>query len=508
MSHISRNLSVSREPMLVWLLALVPAAFAAHYFWTVPLLGDAGAFAGIATHMGNGAVLYKDVWDNKAPGIFFLFRLVQWISGNHIHAFHVLQLLMLWVFCGTFLNIFWHFYRWKAWPVLILMPLSLRLFAEWPYYYSGHFTEEYGSIFLFAATGLLLCGTAKSKAWKWRALGTGFLTCAAICIKEPFLFPASVLLVFAWHSHGKKFLIWSLAGMAIPALLFAMYLTVHGAWNGYSEYIQFAFGYAGGNTDKLATLNNEISKLADIWQSLWVKGSWIFLLLLVPVYGRKFHRQNRNAWFLFLLLSLASLVFLVMGNQCYAHYLLPLILFACVTLAFGAIRLLELPYAMIKRTRKPAILNAILIVLVLWMFHSGLHETYIHFAKEKYLLQRTEGEERADFLKAVSEPGLVLVEEQSMGRVYQYLNRSSGNRFPSPYYVYFADNSAAKWGSLHVQQLIEGLERNKPLYLISGRQYNAGFYLSGKLPEIENRYPVMDSVKTADGNTVFVRKRR
>ena len=69
---------------LRWLSVILGAVLAsvlpAIYFMQVPPLNDGGTFIAIADMMHQGAGLYSQVWDNKAPGIFFLHALFQFFA--------------------------------------------------------------------------------------------------------------------------------------------------------------------------------------------------------------------------------------------------------------------------------------------------------------------------------------------------------------------------------------------------------------------------------------------
>ncbi len=48
----------------------------------VPLQTDSGIWAYMGWRMLDGAVLYRDLWDNKPPGLFLVFEFVQWLFGS------------------------------------------------------------------------------------------------------------------------------------------------------------------------------------------------------------------------------------------------------------------------------------------------------------------------------------------------------------------------------------------------------------------------------------------
>ena len=71
-----------RVPVLVWLaslLLLIPTASTVFGF-------DSAAFSYVARELQSGSVLYRDLWDNKQPGIYWFYQLVTQLLGSNWHA--------------------------------------------------------------------------------------------------------------------------------------------------------------------------------------------------------------------------------------------------------------------------------------------------------------------------------------------------------------------------------------------------------------------------------------
>jgi len=68
--------------------AFLLAVAAGHVIWNrlvwdgIPLQTDAGIWAYIGGRLLDGAVLYRDLWDNKPPGVFHAFAVCQWLFGR------------------------------------------------------------------------------------------------------------------------------------------------------------------------------------------------------------------------------------------------------------------------------------------------------------------------------------------------------------------------------------------------------------------------------------------
>ncbi len=70
-------------------------------FYDNPQESDVGCFMAIGLSLNNEAVLYKTVFDNKAPRIFFLHRFFQILTGTWIHYPLLLQAFFAGIFVGS-----------------------------------------------------------------------------------------------------------------------------------------------------------------------------------------------------------------------------------------------------------------------------------------------------------------------------------------------------------------------------------------------------------------------
>ncbi|MBP9798456.1 glycosyltransferase family 39 protein [Candidatus Woesebacteria bacterium] len=68
--------------IIIFIILRVPSLSEPHWY------GDEGVYAGVAYAMENGKVLYTQVWDNKPPGIYFLYML-----GNPENGLLVIRIL-------------------------------------------------------------------------------------------------------------------------------------------------------------------------------------------------------------------------------------------------------------------------------------------------------------------------------------------------------------------------------------------------------------------------------
>jgi hypothetical protein len=113
---------------------------------------DYGIFVYIGEQITHGKLPYRDVWDNKPPGIFYLNAIALWIGRGSRWGVWIVEYVCL--FGATLLSFHLIKKLWGIWPavfgVLIwLAGLDLTL-------QGGNFTEEYPLFFHFLAVTLFL----------------------------------------------------------------------------------------------------------------------------------------------------------------------------------------------------------------------------------------------------------------------------------------------------------------------------------------------------------------
>lgn len=71
--------------IIIFIILRIPSLAEPHWY------GDEGVYAGVAYAMENGKVLYTQVWDNKPPGIYFLYMMGN--SENRLMVIRILNIL-------------------------------------------------------------------------------------------------------------------------------------------------------------------------------------------------------------------------------------------------------------------------------------------------------------------------------------------------------------------------------------------------------------------------------
>ncbi|MBI2028418.1 MAG: glycosyltransferase family 39 protein [Candidatus Levybacteria bacterium] len=77
--------------MLIFLISLI--ALLKISVWTLPFVRDGFGYAYVGGRIAQGAILFKDVWDHKPPGVYFLDALTYLIFPDYIFGVRILSLV-------------------------------------------------------------------------------------------------------------------------------------------------------------------------------------------------------------------------------------------------------------------------------------------------------------------------------------------------------------------------------------------------------------------------------
>lgn len=396
---------------------------------------DAGCFMAMGQRLLQHDLLYVDVWDNKAPGIFFIHAFAQGISSN------VYVDYPQWVTLGFLLislSVILVIHKWKTPGLLWFITGLVFLFhwlKTWEVFYVGAYTEEWG-IFLVIASLALILNPKNNLLF----IVSGIIFGYAVFIKEPFIF---FVLPFwgYWFLHQKTYfksiLYWHL-GAALPWGLFLAIYALKGQFSALWMYWKSAFAYAGGDSGSWQKVNERLSKLHELTSTRWFGGEsvqWIFITLCLyltvrVVWGvyRKMKYQEHFSNLPVVSLNwsalVASLMFLMLGPRFYFHYAIPFgfsVIF-CFCLALWDLgTLFRIPN------------NQTVGFVILSLFVAKNYGSEIHSEPDR----GNAGMEAHMIQQKIPAGSSVFVDHEDGGRWYVYGQLSSWGKFPIPYYVYF-----------------------------------------------------------------------
>ncbi len=209
---------------------------------------DQGIYAVVADGLLHGRVPYKDVWDFKPPGIFFVYALAQALFGKNMMAPRLLEVLSLFGCVAAMRRIASVAFDSRT-VGLVGAAIMALIQAEMDFWHTGQ-PETFGA--LFTLLGLML--TFEESRRKWLIpllLGLAF-GCAAL-LKPPLgggaLVCAAYLAQRERGIHGgfgaiARPVAWVTLGGALPSLLCVAWFWLHGGLKDfYWTLAEFTPGY-------------------------------------------------------------------------------------------------------------------------------------------------------------------------------------------------------------------------------------------------------------------------
>ena len=295
MSGPARNrgpfaLDYRRKRLLASALALAALAWFGwrmpnHYSGETPRF-DQTVFLAMAHHWNGGKVLYRDFWDHKPPGIFFINRLfvaldphmgvnaARWFeklaaAGMGIVCFGAARSLG----CGRLAS-------WMGGLVFLWCQYRPDVIE------GGNTTEEWGAAALWV--GMMACVSVRRARRPWRfGLTAGACMAGACLLKEPFFLcglPWALGSVWALPRRrrrrcGLRFLGGTAAGCGLALLPWAAYFTAYGLWFEASNLVAYNMAYSAyipaEAAERAAGLYAEggaLERLASV--GTWATGLW------------------------------------------------------------------------------------------------------------------------------------------------------------------------------------------------------------------------------------------
>lgn len=505
----SRSLSGFLHHAKGWFIAFVAMACSIavwFYFHDVPPLGDSGAFVGLAEHMLQGKVLYKDFFDNKAPGIFFINLAFLKLTGNSPWSLHLMQLAHLMAACCCILWL-WNRSGLKAWWLaLLLLPWILLRFTHWPYYFSAGYTEEYAIYYLLFAIWLITESDLNRQRWIY-LIPAGMALGFSLLIRETFIFNAGIVFLWAVLSSEKRLLtmLQLLLGALVPSGLFLFYLINNDALQDYLNYLHFAGGYAATQPLHQALIQRINAFISD-WKQVDVKVLAFAAASLTLLADGEFMVQTRFLPLLFPALIIGSALPLGLGPQAYGHYYLPL-LFFCLMSGMGfMIWSFEKLYWISHIASLHRLTNVLIPVAGIWLMYTDIDFAGNHFLKGRFNAG-SEETERQLVRKKTKGFKTFATDAQDLGRFYFYTGNISALYHPCPYYVYYQEETAGKQKDEMCNRLRNSFLQNKPECIATAAQPGYGTTYCALTDSLHSNYTIYDSMTTSEDKKVLFRLR-
>jgi hypothetical protein len=470
-------------------------AFVLH-FYNNPQESDVGCFMAIGKALNGDAILYKTVFDNKAPGIFFLHQLFQNLTNSSTHYPLILQGFFAGIFAlSSALVLLKINPKLSFAPMLALFLTSLYyLQSRWGIFYYGGLTEEIGIYLILTAMNLVFLSQPNSSVSnKFMAFFAGLFSCYALGIKEPFALMFLGLLVYVWIGKNKQ-LRWAfMAGCAFVLLFWGGYLLLNGALGHYINYLKQAIFYAQSPSEplilRIASRLEPVSFEFGEWlgHSGW---NWlnitIILFVCILLFSRKsihtlIKKESQFLIFQFLLL-LGSIPFYWFGPKNHTHYFIPMLI--CI-LVFGSFVLAHF-LSMIRSE-----FRAVHLILSVFI----LQETaFLYREIDRYTPPANDETTKLNNQFKLNQ-GVCFVDDYSAGRFYLYLDVTSNLKYPCAYPVFFEFNTPNSLAEERCKEFVSEFQKHPPKYILGKEKLSMAFDYGELKNWVYKRYRVMDSVK-------------
>ena len=191
---------------------------------------DQGIYAAVARTIRAGGVPYRDAWDFKPPGIFFLYALAGTLFGDSVHAIRWLEALGVCSVVVAFVCLSIEYMGdWR--PGVVGGVLAVVEYVQLEFWHTGQ-PESFGAALV--SWGLLLGVRATTRddeprrSWRVMAVGAGVCAGCAFVLKPTIAVAAVASFVVVILAQGMPAVIPFLAGAALPLGTCAMFFWARG----------------------------------------------------------------------------------------------------------------------------------------------------------------------------------------------------------------------------------------------------------------------------------------
>jgi hypothetical protein len=475
--------------LAVCAVLVIFTTFALQLAWTPRVArtsADSGLFAYIGQQILEGRLPYRDAWDHKPPGVFYVDALAMLLLGQNPWA--LWWLAVVWIGL-TAAALFLILSRFTGILPALLAVLVLLFTLHYPdYYLGGNFTEVYALL-----TQVLSIGAAAAWFFSGRKLWLaclGLLTGASILFKPTYIALdcsslAVILFIRLWQRDIRRFALdfaMFLAGLALPLLTVMGYF----AWRGaFKDFWDASITYNRLYAERGFSLHSLLVTIKDFAVTLpmaslsvlWGAAFLVFLFRLGQarsrhaVTGQPADAASLARLGVFTCVVLAvplEMAFVAVSGMNFGHYFITPLPAMAASIAF---LLAEFAGWMAGRWRRPLLWQGFALVGLLaltgaWLwkdlpsalpskddlllaFHQPLYGSYLLSDTERYIMQNSNPDQTV-----------------FVWSIHPSINWITGRRSPSPYLYPLHLIWPAGDNRQRFQRVMSALESDPPVFIL------------------------------------------
>jgi 4-amino-4-deoxy-L-arabinose transferase-like glycosyltransferase len=464
--------------VLTWILRM--------NFWGQPFEMDEGAYGYMGWGMHNGLVPYKDMYDQKPPGIFVLNSLVFLLfepTALNLKIFASIYSL------GSVLAVFMVTRKLAGQKEGCLAALLYAIFSCGPNIQGGGVNSEVFMVlpYTLAAYSLLkLLETGSRKNY----LYFGFWTSLACTIKQVaavnFFWLACYFVILIWQRRQLDtvsrilvdgFLV--VIGAVIPWIPFLLYFYEKDALGSlYFWQVSFNLHYIAKNQQNLANLSVFLARMKKIlsengflWLAAFAGIGFRWPVMQRTVGGSKEATESwqRTAWILMATWPIFSFIGVALGGRFFPHYFIQIIPSLAV---LGGVGLMDLIRKVRSRgmdfLRRPVGIGVVVILALAFLSfvktdapfyfkYDGMQISFHQYDTPLFSVTRYIGK----YLKVRTKPSDLIYVWGASPEINFYALRKS----PNPYLMHTVAAYNLPWDPR--EQVLESLHRSPPKYVVA-----------------------------------------
>jgi Dolichyl-phosphate-mannose-protein mannosyltransferase len=330
--------SLSAHPAIVPLAAVFFSILLGFAEFHAPISGDTSIYAYYGRQIAHGQILYRDLWDFKSPGIYYLFALLFRIFPDSLTTLRVFAVAI---------NIFssWIFYKIGqtyfrsgsalAGSAILLTVTNLGGFLNQDGPFPETFIPQLGLLGFYFFLRSMEDGAGRAPL-----IYSGIFAGLLIALKQSSLsFAGGVLLFlsveiyrFGWGKAGR--LLTFLSGLAVAIIPWLLYFKLENAWDDFlNAVIFYPFSYAA-STPLRSALQNFIalgsSSLAPLGIVFLLAGTGVLLVL-----RNQNQTQPQPGMLLTFYWLVAGILLICLPGRFYPRYLMEILAPVLILAALG-----------------------------------------------------------------------------------------------------------------------------------------------------------------------------